>query len=95
MVACPRPAAGRCGALARVLRQLGLEELIVPVPSRRRDLVTAMAVAQVAKVKDRFGIGRVVLVGDRDMLTAAWLREDVAPRAWTGSPRCAPRRSRR
>ena len=35
--------------------------------------------AQVAKLKDRFGIGRVVLVGDRGMLTAARLREDVAP----------------
>jgi hypothetical protein len=35
--------------------------------------------AQVTKVKDRFGIGRVVLVGDRGMLTAARLREDVAP----------------
>ena len=36
--------------------------------------------AQVTKVKDRFGITRVVLVGDRGMLTAARLREDVAPR---------------
>ncbi len=35
--------------------------------------------AQVAKVKDRFAIDRVVLVGDRGMLTAARLREDVAP----------------
>lgn len=35
--------------------------------------------AQVTKVKDRFDIGRVVLVGDRGMLTAARLREDVAP----------------
>jgi hypothetical protein len=35
--------------------------------------------AQVAKVKDRFGITKVVLVGDRGMLTAARLREDVAP----------------
>jgi Transposase DDE domain len=35
--------------------------------------------AQVAKVKDRFGIAKVVLVGDRGMLTAARLREDVAP----------------
>ena len=34
--------------------------------------------AQVTKVKDRFGIDRVVLVGDRGMLTAARLREDVA-----------------
>ena len=35
--------------------------------------------SQVTKVKDRFGISRVVLVGDRGMLTAARLREDVAP----------------
>jgi Transposase DDE domain len=35
--------------------------------------------AQVTKVKDRFGITRVVLVGDRGMLTAARLREDVRP----------------
>ena len=34
---------------------------------------------QVTKVKDRFGITKVVLVGDRGMLTAARLREDVAP----------------
>jgi hypothetical protein len=35
--------------------------------------------AQVGKVKDRFAITRVVLVGDRGMLTAARLREDVGP----------------
>lgn len=35
--------------------------------------------AQVTRVRDRFGIARVVLVGDRGMLTAARLREDVAP----------------
>jgi hypothetical protein len=35
--------------------------------------------SQVTKVKDRFGITKVVLVGDRGMLTAARLREDVAP----------------
>jgi len=34
---------------------------------------------QVGKVKDRFGIAKVVLVGDRGMLTAARLREDVGP----------------
>jgi hypothetical protein len=34
---------------------------------------------QVDKVKDRFGITTVVLVGDRGMLTAARLREDVGP----------------
>ncbi len=35
--------------------------------------------SQVAKIKDRFGLARVVLVGDRGMLTAARLREDVGP----------------
>jgi hypothetical protein len=39
----------------------------------------ATVAAQVIKVKDRFGITKVVLVGDRGMLTAARLREDVAP----------------
>jgi hypothetical protein len=35
--------------------------------------------SQVGKVKDRFGVTRVVLVGDRGMLTAARLREDIRP----------------
>jgi hypothetical protein len=35
--------------------------------------------AQVAKVKDRFALTRVVLVGDRGMLTAARLRENIRP----------------
>ena len=35
--------------------------------------------SQIDKVKDRFGLTRVVLVGDRGMLTAARLREDVRP----------------
>jgi Transposase DDE domain len=35
--------------------------------------------AQVTRIKDRFGITKVVLVGDRGMLTAARLREDVRP----------------
>jgi Transposase DDE domain len=39
----------------------------------------ATVASQVTKVKDRFGIDRVVLVGDRGMLTAARLREDVRP----------------
>ena len=39
----------------------------------------ATVAAQVGKVKDRFAITKVVLVGDRGMLTAARLREDVAP----------------
>ena len=39
----------------------------------------ATVAAQVAKVKDRFALARVVLAGDRGMLTAARLREDVRP----------------
>jgi Transposase DDE domain len=35
--------------------------------------------SQVGKVRDRFGITKVVLVGDRGMLTAARLREDIGP----------------
>lgn len=35
--------------------------------------------AQIEKVKERFAIGRVVMVGDRGMLTAARIREDLAP----------------
>jgi Transposase DDE domain len=35
--------------------------------------------SQVTKLQDRFGITKVVLVGDRGMLTAARLREDVGP----------------
>jgi hypothetical protein len=39
----------------------------------------ATVASQVGKLKDRFGLTRVVLVGDRGMLTAARLREDVRP----------------
>lgn len=35
--------------------------------------------AQVAKLKERFGLSRVVLVGDRGMITEARIREDLAP----------------
>jgi hypothetical protein len=35
--------------------------------------------AQVSKIKDRFALTRVVLVGDRGMLTAARLRDDIRP----------------
>jgi hypothetical protein len=35
--------------------------------------------SQVSKVRDRFGITKVVLAGDRGMLTAARLREDIGP----------------
>ena len=39
----------------------------------------ATVASQVTKVKDRFGLTKVVLVGDRGMLTAARLREDIRP----------------
>jgi hypothetical protein len=39
----------------------------------------ATLTAQVHKLKDRFGLSRVVLVGDRGMITAARIREDLAP----------------
>jgi hypothetical protein len=35
--------------------------------------------AQVEKVKDRFGISRLVLVGDRGMITSARIRDDLKP----------------
>jgi hypothetical protein len=35
--------------------------------------------AQVAKVKARFGLTRIVIVGDRGMLTSARIREDLQP----------------
>jgi transposase len=35
--------------------------------------------AQIVKLKQRFGLSRVVLVGDRGMLTEARLRDDVRP----------------
>jgi hypothetical protein len=39
----------------------------------------ATLTAQVAKVKERFGLGRIVLVGDRGMITTARIRDDLAP----------------
>jgi transposase len=35
--------------------------------------------AQVEKLKDRFGISRLVLVGDRGMITSARIRDDLRP----------------
>jgi hypothetical protein len=50
--------------------------------------------AQVAKLKDRFGIGHICLVGDRGCSPPPGCATTLPPRAWTGSPRCAARRSR-
>ena len=47
----------------------------------------ATLAAQVAKLKERFELGRVVLVGDRGPTSS--------PPGWTGSPRCGRRPSRR
>ena len=45
--------------------------------------------AQIKKLKDRFGLKRVVLVGDRGMLTEARIREEVSPAGldWIGALR--------
>jgi hypothetical protein len=37
--------------------------------------------AQINKIRERFGIARVVLVGDRGMITEARIREDLVPSA--------------
>ena len=39
----------------------------------------ATVAAQVSKLRERFGLKRLVLVGDRGMLTAARVREDLQP----------------
>jgi hypothetical protein len=49
---------GHVAAVLGTLRQLGLEELIDPEPSRQRDLVTAMAVAQVTRPGSKLAIAR-------------------------------------
>ncbi len=49
---------GHAAAVLGTARQLGLEELIDPVPSRHRDLVTAMAVAQVIAPDSKLAIAR-------------------------------------
>ena len=49
---------GHVAAVLGTARQLGLEELIDPVPSRSRDLVTAMAVAQVIAPDSKLAIAR-------------------------------------
>ena len=45
--------------------------------------------AQVDKLRERFGLSKVVLVGDRGMLTEARIREDVKPAGldWIGALR--------
>lgn len=49
-------------AVLGTLRALGLEELIDPESSRQRDLVVAMAVAQVIAPDSRLAIARGTLM---------------------------------
>src|SRR5207248_4064796 len=62
---------GHIAAVLGAARRLGLEELIDPVPSRQRDLVTAMAVAQVIAPGSKLAIAR----GLRDATAASSLGE--------------------
>jgi hypothetical protein len=62
---------GHVAAVLGTARQLGLEELIDPAPSRHRDLVTAMAVAQVIAPDSKLAIAR----GLRDATAASSLGE--------------------
>ena len=62
---------GHVAAVLGTARQLGLEELIDPVPSRQRDLVIAMAVAQVIAPDSKLAIAR----GLRDQTAASSLGE--------------------
>ena len=62
---------GHVAAVLGTARQLGLDELIDPVPSRHRDLVTAMAVAQVIAPDSKLAIAR----GLRDATAASSLGE--------------------
>src|ERR1700726_3088403 len=62
---------GHVAAVLGTARQLGLEELIDPVPSRHRDLVVAMAVAQVIAPDSKLAIAR----GLRDQTAASSLGE--------------------
>ena len=62
---------GHVAAVLGTVRELGLEELIDPVPSRQRDLVTAMAVAQVIAPDSKLAIAR----GLRDQTAASSLGE--------------------
>src|SRR5258707_5106802 len=49
---------GHVAAVLGTARAVGLEELIDPMPSRHRDLVTAMAVAQVIAPDSKLAIAR-------------------------------------
>ena len=62
---------GHVAAVLGTARRLGLDELIDPAPSRHRDLVMAMAVAQVIAPGSKLAIAR----GLRDATAASSLGE--------------------
>ena len=66
---------GHVAAVLGTARQLGLDDLIDPEPSRHRDLVTAMAVAQVIAPDSKLAIAR----GLRDATAASSLTGCTAP----------------
>jgi hypothetical protein len=66
-----RVAAAPAAAVLGTARTLGLGELIVPMPSRHRDLVVAMTVAQVIAPESKLAIAR----GLRDQTAASSLGE--------------------
>ena len=49
--------------------------------------------AQIRKIRDRFRVGRIALVGDRGMITAARIRQDLSPAGldWISALRTAAR----
>src|ERR1700746_415174 len=51
---------GHVAAVLGTARQLGMAELIDPAPSRRRDLVMAMLVAQVSAPGSKLAVARVL-----------------------------------
>src|SRR6201993_2988937 len=65
---------GHVAAVLGTARQLGLDELIDPEPSRHRDLVTAMAAAQVIAPDSKLAIAR----GLREETAATSLGEVLA-----------------
>ena len=40
--------------------------------------------SQIAKLRERFGLSKIVLVGDRGMLTSARIREELGGRGGSG-----------
>ena len=87
---------GHVAAVLGALRRLGLEELIDPDPSRSRDLVSAMVVAQVIDPSSKLACARGLR---KDTASSSWVRcspsktrtRTTSTRRWTGS---APARTR-